>query len=448
MMQFAETETVGAKIRVVGVGGGGGNAINNMIQNSLEGVDFIAVNTDLQALKANQAVGKIQIGKKLTRGLGAGANPEIGWKAAHEDQNEIIKDLKGSDMVFVTAGMGGGTGTGAAPVIAKVAKELGALTVGVVTKPFDFEGKQRRRRSEEGIKALAESVDTLIVIPNQRLMSIAAQDMSLLDAFRKADEVLLNAVRGISDLITVPGLINVDFADVKTIMASMGMALMGTGVGKGAKRAVDAAQQAICSPLLEDTSIDGATGILINITGGPDLTLSEVNEATSLIQEAAHEDANIIFGTVIDTSMRDTVKITVVATGFDRSRRDAVSHRAPAAAYGSFPGQSERDKAPLQAVPGYIRQERTPVAVQAQTRYAPPAIPAEAQTYQPSEATYDRPTFLREGGQVRPDAEMAPRPAQAAPQRSGGVFHREPVTLNPFTQNDQSEFDTPTFLRR
>jgi cell division protein FtsZ len=263
-------------------------------------VEFVCANTDCQALDANLAPMKVQLGHGLTRGLGAGANPEVGKNAALETVDRIKEILAGADMVFVTAGMGGGTGTGGAPVIAKLAREVGALTVGVVTKPFLFEGKKRRRQAEDGIAALAESVDTLITIPNQRLLSVAGQGTTMLDAFRRADEVLLHAVQGISDLITVPGLINVDFADVRTIMSSMGRALMGTGRAKGDRRAIEAAQQAISSPLLEDVSIDGATGILINITGGPDLTLFEVNEASSLIQEAAHEEANIIFGSVID----------------------------------------------------------------------------------------------------------------------------------------------------
>ena len=306
-----------ARIKVIGVGGGGGNAINTMITCRLEGVDFVAANTDLQALESNQAQIKIPLGNRLTKGLGAGANPEIGRNAAMEDRDRIAEVLQGADMVFVTAGMGGGTGTGAAPVIAEVARELGALTVGVVTKPFGFEGKKRRRHAEEGILNLARAVDTLITIPNERLLSVAGQKTTMLDAFRKADDVLLNAVQGISDLITIPGLINVDFADVKTIMSSMGRALMGTGRASGERRAIEAAQQAISSPLLEDVSITGATGILINITGGPDLTLFEVNEASSLIQEAAHEDANIIFGSVIDSNIVDEVRITVIATGFD-----------------------------------------------------------------------------------------------------------------------------------
>ena len=307
-----------AKILVIGVGGGGGNAIETMITSRMAGVDFVVANTDVQALEKNRAPLKLQIGADLTGGLGAGANPEIGRKAALEDREQIEELLTGSDMVFVTAGMGGGTGTGAAPVIAEIARSLGALTVAVVTKPFFFEGNRRRKQAEEGINQLKQSVDTLITIPNQRLLSITDPQTSLLDAFKKADEVLLNAVRGISDLITVHGHINVDFADVTTIMKEQGMALMGIGRASGEKRAVEAAHMAVSSPLLEDVTIDGATGILINITGGPTMTLHEVNAAATLIQEAAHEDANIIFGSVICENMRDEISITVIATGFDR----------------------------------------------------------------------------------------------------------------------------------
>jgi cell division protein FtsZ len=318
LLEFDDEPTNRAKIKVIGVGGGGGNAINTMIESRLEGVDFIAANTDVQALESNQAPMKIALGGALTKGLGAGANPEIGRNAALEDITKLTECLSNADMVFVTAGMGGGTGTGAAPIIAQVARECGALTVGVVTKPFGFEGRKRRKQAEEGIATLQSCVDTLITIPNDRLLSIAGQKTTMLDAFRKADDVLLNAVQGISDLITIPGLINVDFADVRTIMKEMGRALMGTGRASGERRAIEAAQQAISSPLLEDVSITGATGILINITGGPDLTLFEVNEASTLIQEAAHEDANIIFGSVIDANFVDEVRITVIATGFDR----------------------------------------------------------------------------------------------------------------------------------
>lgn len=316
--EFVEEISQGAKIKVIGVGGAGGNGVNRMIKAGLEGVDFISANTDMQALKSNKAHIKIQLGKELTKGLGAGSNPEIGRNAALEDQNAVSDTLKGADMVFITAGMGGGTGTGGAPVMAKIAKNVGALTIGVVTKPFGFEGRKRARVAEEGIAALRDSVDTLVVIPNEKLLSIAGKDMTIIDAFKKADEVLLHAVRGISDLILVEGLINLDFADVRTIMNEMGTALMGTGVASGENRAVEAATKAISSPLLENISIKGATGILINITGGPDMTLFEVSEASKLVQEEAHEDANIIFGSVIDESMSDEIRVTVIATGFNK----------------------------------------------------------------------------------------------------------------------------------
>ena len=318
-----------AKILVIGTGGGGGNAVNTMISGNLDGVEFVVANTDMQALEANMAPHKIQLGNALTKGLGAGANPEIGRRSAEESMQSIADLISGADMVFVTAGMGGGTGTGAAPVIAQIARDCGALTVGVVTKPFGFEGKKRAKQAVEGIERLGAAVDTLIVIPNNRLLALVGQNMSMIEAFRKADSVLLNAVQGISDLMTVPGLINVDFADVRTIMAGMGRALMGTGIGSGKRRATEAAETAISSPLLEDVSIEGATGILINITGGPDLTLHEVNEASSLIQNAAHEDANIIFGSVIDPNLSDEVRITVIATGFDRSAKLATPPEPP-----------------------------------------------------------------------------------------------------------------------
>src|SRR5574342_1075724 len=305
-----------ARIKVIGVGGGGGNAINTMVAARLDGVEFIAANTDVQALAANRAPVKIQLGQSASRGLGAGASPDKGREAALEQRDAVAEALSGSDMVFVTAGMGGGTGTGGAPIIADIAKETGALTVGVVTKPVLFEGNRRRKQAEGGIAELREAVDTLIVIPNQRLLSVAGESMSLADAFRRADEVLLNAVQGIRDLIAVHGLVNVDFADVRTIMAEQGMALMGTGRAEGMRRAVDAMPAAISSPLLEDVAIDGATGLLVNSTGGPSLTLHEVNEAVSMAQAAADVEANIIFGSVVDERMADEVKITVIATGF------------------------------------------------------------------------------------------------------------------------------------
>lgn len=318
MFEITDTENSrvnGARIKVVGVGGGGCNAVNTMIRSGLSGVEYIVANTDAQALSISLAQTKIQLGGNVTKGLGAGANPEIGKKAALEDYEKISEVLKGADMVFITAGMGGGTGTGAAPVIAKLAKELGALTVGVVTKPFVFEGKKRFKQAEEGIRNLEESVDSLITIPNQRLLYLAGENLSLVDTFKKADEVLLNAVRGISDLINNTGHINADFADVSTVMANKGLALMGTGSAAGAGRAIKAATEAISSPLLEDISINGATGIIINITGSDTLTMHETNEAVTLIMEAADENAEIIFGTVIDNNCGDEVKVTVIATG-------------------------------------------------------------------------------------------------------------------------------------
>ena len=322
MFEFVEEFNLNARIKVIGIGGGGGNAVNTMIGGKLNGVEFLVANTDAQSLDASRAPVRIQLGGGVTKGLGAGANPEIGRRAALEDQETIKEYLAGSDMIFITAGMGGGTGTGGAPVVARVAREVGALTVGVVTKPFIFEGKKRMRQAEEGIAELKSSVDTLIVIPNQRLLSIAAKTTTMLEAFHKADEVLLQAVRGISDLIITPGLINLDFSDVRTVMAEMGLALMGASTATGENRAIEAAQRAISSPLLEDISIQGARGVLINITGGPDLCLHEVNEAASMIQEEAHDDANIIFGAVIDETMMDEIRITVIATGFGEGKED------------------------------------------------------------------------------------------------------------------------------
>lgn len=312
----------GAKIKVIGVGGGGCNAVNTMIRAGLTGVEYIVANTDSQALHANLAGTKIQLGGNVTKGLGAGANPEVGRKSAIEDYERLSEALQGADMVFVTAGMGGGTGTGAAPVIAKLAREMGALTVGVVTKPFMFEGKKRARQAEEGILSLEESVDSLICIPNQRLLQLAGENLSLVDTFKAADEVLLNAVQGISDLINNTGLINADFADVSTVMTNKGLALMGTGISTGPDRALKAAKQAISSPLLEDVSINGATGIIINITGNSSLTTHETNQAVTLIMEAADEDAEIIFGTVIDDTMGENVKVTVIATGLQVARKE------------------------------------------------------------------------------------------------------------------------------
>jgi cell division protein FtsZ len=317
-LRLDEEARAGARIKVVGVGGGGSNAVNRMVAAGLDGVEFMIANTDLQAIRLNAAPNKLQIGAKLTKGLGAGADPNVGRQAALEDTEKLIEALDGADMVFVTTGLGGGTGTGAAPVIASLASELGALTIAVVTKPFKFEGKKRQLQAERGLEELRECVDTVITIPNERLLATIARTTSLTDAFTSADDVLRQAIQGISDLILVPGLINLDFADVKTIMAGMGLAIMGTGLAEGENRAMIAANAAISSPLLEDASVKGARGVIINVTGGSDLSLIEVSEASAIIQEAAHEDANIIFGAVVDPKMEGRVKITVIATGFDR----------------------------------------------------------------------------------------------------------------------------------
>jgi cell division protein FtsZ len=323
-LKLAEEVRAGARIKVVGVGGGGSNAVNRMVQVGLEGVEFIVANTDVQALAGNAAPIKIQIGSKLTKGLGAGADPNVGREAALEDTDSLIQALTGADMIFVTTGLGGGTGTGAAPVIASLASELGALTVAVVTKPFKFEGKKRLAQADRGLAVLRECVDTIITIPNERLLTIIERSTTLPEAFATADDVLRQAIQGISDLILVPGLINLDFADVKTIMSGMGMAMMGTGIKSGDNRTLEAAQAAVSSPLLEDSSVKGARGVIINITGGHDMSLMEVNEASLLIQEAAHEDANIIFGAVVDPKLDGRVKVTVIATGFE-----AAANRQP-----------------------------------------------------------------------------------------------------------------------
>ncbi len=330
-ISFNEEARNDAKIKVIGVGGGGGNAVNRMIDAGVEGVEFITANTDLQALRMSHAPVKIQLGVKLTNGLGAGANPEVGRKAALEDSDKIIEALEGADMVFVTTGLGGGTGTGAAPIIASLASEMGALTVAVVTKPFAFEGKRRMQQAERGVSELMEAIDTTIVIPNEKLLAVA-QDAGFFESFRVADDILRQGVQGISDIITIPGIINRDFADVKAIMAGMGYAVMGTASANGAHRATEAAQKAIASPLLEAGAIDGARGILINITGSTSLKLAEVQQACTIIQSAAHDEANIIFGAVMDEKMKDTVKITVIATGFadsDRIRRRRDERHTP-----------------------------------------------------------------------------------------------------------------------
>ena len=399
MIEFTDRQDA-AKIKVIGVGGGGGNAINTMVAARLEGVEFIAANTDVQALAANRASVKIQLGRSASRGLGAGANPEVGRQAALEEREAIAAALDGADMVFVTAGMGGGTGTGGAPVVADVAKATGALTVGVVTRPFLFEGNKRRKHAEQGLADLKDAVDTLIVIPNQRLLSVAGENMSLADAFKRADEVLLNAVQGISDIITVHGLVNVDFADVRTIMSEKGMALMGTGRSSGEKRALEAMQAAISSPLLEDVTLDGATGLLVNISGGPNLSLREVDEAVSMAQSAADPDANIIFGSVVDESLGDEVRITVIATGFQaREERRAparVAVQVPAAAAVKsapppLPVEAARPKEPIRLA--------QPVQAPA-TLSVPRNAPRREGGFKPAQSDdqYDIPAFLRRNG--------------------------------------------------
>src|SRR5262245_6591775 len=420
-----------AKIKVIGVGGGGGNAINSMIAANLDGVEFIAANTDCQSLESNMAPQKVVLGQQLTKGLGAGANPDIGRAAALEDVGRLAETLRDCDMVFVTAGMGGGTGTGAAPVIAQVARECGALTVGVVTKPFFFEGKRRRRQCDEGIENLAKAVDSLITIPNDRLLDVAGAEMPMIEAFRKVDEVLLNAVQGITDLITVPGLINVDFADVRTIMSNMGRALMGAGRSTGKRRAVEAAQQAIQSPLLEDAAIDGATGVLINITGGPNLTLSEVREAAAMIREAAHEDANIIFGSVINPNMGDDVCITVIATGFDRSALAAempAHARRPGMHTRTQPQQMQlRQSQPMRQTSTFGMRSRVAEPLQ------PPAPPP--------------PMLSDDSGPV-----ITLEPPSEPVEPANFTGDRNPRTATRFGTIggtvDEDEIDIPTFLRR
>ncbi len=382
-MSFSE-ELQPAKIKVIGVGGGGCNAVNRMIRAKLEGVEFIAANTDLQALKFSQAPVKLQLGAKLTKGLGAGANQEVGRKAALEDTEKIIEALEGADMIFITSGLGGGTGSGAAPVVASLASELGALSVAVVTKPFAFEGKRRMMQAEQALQELVGVVDTVIVIPNERLMETVERGTSFFDAFRIADDILRQAVQGISDIITVPGIINRDFADVKAIMSGQGYAVMGTAVATGTNRAVDAANRAIASPLLEDNSIQGAQGILINISGSSSLTLHEVHEASSVIQKAAHENANIIFGAVQDDNMKDTIKITVIAAGFKDANKKNM-HQKPSFLPKTWKAGREIPEAPMQqASPNIVHQ------VQQNVRDVNHEVPAD---------DLDVPTFLRRQAQ-------------------------------------------------
>jgi cell division protein FtsZ len=394
MIEFDENRNLAAKVKIVGVGGGGNNALNTMISSRLTGVDFIAANTDAQALATNLAPIKLQLGSTLTKGLGAGANPEVGRKAALEDIEKIREALKDADMVFITAGLGGGTGTGGAPVIAEVAREMGALTVAIVTKPFNFEGKKRMKQAEDGLANLKTTADALITIPNQRLLSISGKSMTLLEAFKKADEILFHAAKGISDIIVGHGIINLDFADVRTIMAETGMALMGTGMASGESRSVEAAQKAISSPLLEDVSIEGARGLLINISGGHNMTLNEINEATTLIQKEAHEDANIIWGMVIDETMTEEMRVTVIATGFGKAEEKSVSTAIPSRFKKVAPisfsvKESGRDPKENRDIPTFIRRFK------ATERYDEVKLDESNDFPLEDEDRFDIPTFLR-----------------------------------------------------
>lgn len=397
MIEFDENKNLAAKVKIIGIGGGGNNALNTMISYQLSGVEFIAANTDAQALAANMAPMKLQLGENLTKGLGAGANPEIGRKAALEDVEKIREALKGADMVFITSGLGGGTGTGGAPVIAEVAREMGALTVAIVTKPFHFEGKKRMSQAEEGLANLKMTADALITIPNQRLLGIGGKSMTLLEAFKRADEVLYHAAKGISDIIVGHGIINLDFADVRTVMAETGMALMGTGIASGENRSVEAAQRAISSPLLEDITIEGARGLLINITGGENMTLSEINEATTLVQKEAHEDATVIWGMVVDKTMKEEIRVTVIATGFGKKedKRTGQFKKIAPISFGlreqnkDLPRFSFSNKENNRDIPAFMRRGKT------NERFDELKLDPPSDFSMEDEDRFDIPTFLR-----------------------------------------------------
>ena len=439
---MAGTQISLAVIKVVGVGGGGVNAVNRMIESGLKGVEFIAINTDAQALLMSDADVKLDVGKEITRGLGAGADPEVGKRAAEDHAEEIEEVLRGADMVFVTAGEGGGTGTGGAPVVAKIARSLGALTIGVVTRPFTFEGRRRSTQAESGIASLQAEVDTLIVIPNDRLLSIADKQVSMLDAFKSADQVLLSGVQGITDLITTPGLINLDFADVKSVMQGAGSALMGIGSARGDDRALQAAELAVSSPLLE-ASIDGAYGVLLSIQGGSDLGLYEVSEAARLVQEAAHPDANIIFGSVIDDALGDEVRVTVIAAGFEGGgptpHQDVTPQQRPAP-------RVEQAPAPRAAQPRPAVQEQRPA--QSGAAAEPGAWGLPQQSFSPSRPSSTEPETETldaadsEGGQGEQQAPVAPQPAPRAPEREPA---RPPHIEEPPADDD--DLDLPSFLK-
>jgi len=449
----------GARIKVIGVGGGGSNAVNTMINAGLTGVEYIVCNTDLQALKSNLAPIKVQLGVATTKGLGAGANPEVGKKAALDEYEKLSEIIKDADMVFITAGMGGGTGTGAAPVIAKLAKEMGALTVGVVTKPFLFEGKKRFRQAEAGIANLEENVDSLITIPNQRLLFLAGENLSLIDTFKKADDVLLNAVRGIADLINSTGFINCDFADVSTVMANKGLALMGTGVASGTDRAIKAATEAISSPLLEDISIDGATGIIINITGSQNMTMHEINEAATLIMEAADEEAEIIVGHVFDNNMGESVKVTVIATGLgglervttksvrevSKSERNTVSER-PEVEEVAMMTQDTYGTGDV----GKNKTESHNTIEPLQTRISESATSNLVKTIKEAASQYeqDKKGFQNERSTSSNLLKTKPVLPEVKRSTSSAVKAKSIAEKLGFINFDEEELDTPTYLRR
>ena len=458
-IQYQDEVPHGAKIKVIGVGGGGGNAVNRMIEAHVEGVEFIVANTDAQALRTSKAPVKLQLGVKLTSGLGAGANPDVGRRAAIEDSEKIIEALEGADMVFVTAGLGGGTGTGAAPVIASLASEMGALTVAVVTRPFAFEGKRRLLQADHGVSELLESVDTMIVIPNERLLNVA-KDAGFFESFRIADDVLRQGVQGISDIITIPGIINRDFSDVKTTMSGMGYAVMGTAMRSGAERAKDAAHAAMSSPLLEEGAIDGARGILINISGSSSLKLSEVNEASTIIQSSAHEDANIIFGAVLDESLGDEIKITVIATGFRHdlpSRGDHLAHPISSSAsrtYGQAGESSgERPASPISNRPvpsprfaSEVAEEEAQRATSslhhgAETAVAPQTISPNEEVSAPPQASEEAPAPT-----VGLHRNSAPSQQTAPAQTARPIDHRA-AEIRAAEAEDQ-QLDVPAYLRR
>jgi cell division protein FtsZ len=446
MFELEENVNIGANIKVVGVGGGGSNAVSTMIESGIAGVEFVVANTDIQALNSSKAGQKIQLGADLTKGLGAGANPDVGRRSAIESYNQIVDQLKGADMVFVTAGMGGGTGTGGAPIVAKIARELGALTIGVVTKPFMFEGRKRSKHAEGGLAELKENVDALVVIPNQKLLSIATDKTPLIETFKKADEVLHQAVKGISDLINIRGLINLDFADIRTVMQNKGLALMGTGTAKGENRAVEAATQAISSPLLENVKINGATGIIINVTGGPDLSLYEVNEAAQLIIDSASEDAEVIFGAVIDNSLTEEIRVTVIATGFnhDEKREGIMPHQnmqnflqQPGAQFQQPQQQYQQQAQPqYQAQPNPQFPPQFAVAGQPQYQqpYQQPVPPPTAQAFpqqQPAVPQFQQPSPM-------PQVMMPPAPAVTLPS-----IDNVQESVKTFTLETEENFEAP-----